>query len=143
MTIIKKLYWNIDQRVKYFKITHFIFIPLFTIICFLALETYIAILLTFIYILNSILLYKDLIKRKNNKNTINLDEESNKFFENLTLDKRIRHFKIAHFILVPIGIIVLLISLKFYEAIILIGILAIDSLFAYIDLISQKQIKNS
>ena len=123
----KKLCLNTNQIVKYFKIIRLIFIPLFTIVCFIALDTYLALLLTFIYIINNIALYKDFIKRKNATN----------------LDKKIRLFKIAHFILVPIGIIVLFISLKFHEAIILIGILAIDSLFAYFDLISQKQIKNS
>ena len=123
----KKLCLNTNQIVKYFKIIRLIFIPLFTIVCFIALDTYLALLLTFIYIINNIALYKDFIKRKNATN----------------LDKKIRRFKIAHFILVTIGIIVLFISLKFHEAIILIGILAIDSLFAYFDLISQKQIKNS
>ena len=126
MIMRKKLCLNTNQIVKYFKIIRLIFIPLFTIVCFIALDTYLALLLTFIYIINNIALYKDFIK----KNATNLD-------------KKIRLFKIAHFILVTIGIIVLFISLKFHEAIILIGILAIDSLFAYFDLISQKQIKNS
>lgn len=127
MIMRKKLWLNTNQIVKYFKITRFIFIPLFTIVCFVALDTSFALLLTFIYVLNNIVLYKDFIERKNTTN----------------FNSKIRRFKIAHFILVPIGIIVLFISLKFHEAIILIGILTTDSLFAYIDLISQKQIKNS
>ena len=56
MIMQKKLCLNTNQIVKYFIITHIIFIPLFTIVCFIALDTYYAILLNFIYILNSIAL---------------------------------------------------------------------------------------